>query len=553
MRHVIIALTLLALLGGCAPVDGSDHEHADLNNLQASVDALAADLDAAEATMAEQATTIAELQAELDAVAGGVDLTELAADVADHETRLATLETDPVTRAEVDAADGALSGRIDALEGSAATWDSDIAANAAAVATNAADIATNAADIGTNTANVATNTADIATNAADIAANAANIATGAAALVTMTSDIATNTADIAANTADIATNTADVATNTADIATNATDIASNTADVATNAAGIATNTADVATNTADVATNTADVATNTADVATNTADIATNTAGIAANAAALASAPALSLAGTVHNPAASCDALLTAVPGLTDGKYWLLGASGLPYEAWCDMTTDNGGWTLLGTVFGGDRNMWNVRTKIWANEVPFGSADSPFSDHKSAAWYDLDLTGAEILFERRYDGDVMAQTVIGNPCLTDGTTGSVATYFNELFVDWNDFQTPCSTTNLTTLTAAADTTGLYTSDYMEGSGSAALGGAGTNGFCWNGADTNSNTFSAHIGWNQSTYSTCSAAGHLGYVGVFTNGSSQYSNRDIDTTNWLYSTDTTYTGISLYAR
>ncbi len=45
---------------------------------------------------------------------------------------------------------------------------------------------------------------------------------------------------------------------------------------------------------------------------------------------------------------ASCDSLLQDDPSLTDGVYWIdPGDTGTPWEAWCDMTRDDGGWIKL--------------------------------------------------------------------------------------------------------------------------------------------------------------------------------------------------------------
>ena len=104
------------------------------------------------------------------------------------------------------------------------------------------------------------------------------------------------------------------------------------------------------------------------------------------------------------------------------------------------------------------------------------------------------------------------------------------------------------------ISPASNKTGITNSsnDYREGF-TYGLGGSGTNGWCWNGGDTQSNTFQGHAGWNQSTYSNCYAVGHLSYIGVFSNGSSQYDNTDITTTNWLTGTNTSLTAISFFAR
>ena len=258
--------------------------------------------------------------------------------------------------------------------------------------------------------------------------------------------------------------------------------------------------------------------------------------------------------------AASCDgyrhpagALQVYAGSTGDGVYAIDpdGSGGNPpYEVYCDMTTDGGGWTLLGTVSGataasGDSQKWNTKFGLWSDDNLLGSAANPWADYKSQAWLDLDISEATILFQRRYQGVVRARTEIGNECLR-GQTSFVA-----LFADYDT--SLCARDNLRTITPAADATGLANANYREGIGTSGLNGTATNGWCWNGGDTQGNTFQGHAGWNQSSYNTCNAAGHLGYIGVFENGSTQYDNADITGTNWLTNTDHTSTDISFFAR
>ncbi len=249
--------------------------------------------------------------------------------------------------------------------------------------------------------------------------------------------------------------------------------------------------------------------------------------------------------GSTPNAAAlSCDQLHTNYPLLADGTYWLTGSAAVPYQTWCDMTSDGGGWTLVGTIAGGDAQGWNQQFGNWSSSATLGTAAQPWLDFKSRAWFDMDVSDSEVLFQRRYGGVVKGQATLSNSCLHG------VQYFVELFETW-DTSLRCGISEVTVILAPTDSAGLSGSNYKEGE-TDAIGGSGTNGFCWNGGDTLNNTFKGHAGWNQDGYG-CLDEGHLGYVGVWENGDNQFSNSDITGTNWLQGSTYSLTEISLFVR
>ncbi len=94
-------------------------------------------------------------------------------------------------------------------------------------------------------------------------------------------------------------------------------------------------------------------------------------------------------------PAGSCLEILEAGI-LTDGIYTLEGGSGTTYSAYCDQSTDNGGWTLVGSVVNEinttgshDRN-WDSYS-AWTDDSTTGSiGDRQSADYKSEAWVQVD-------------------------------------------------------------------------------------------------------------------------------------------------------------------
>jgi hypothetical protein len=96
------------------------------------------------------------------------------------------------------------------------------------------------------------------------------------------------------------------------------------------------------------------------------------------------------------NAGASCLDLLEQTPALqdVDALYWIDpngGTTADAYQVWCDMSTDNGGWTLVMNVAPTDGNSAGFNNQsFWTTDAPFGSTANRFShDFKSPAAYEV--------------------------------------------------------------------------------------------------------------------------------------------------------------------
>lgn len=157
------------------------------------------------------ATAIATLQATVDALSA--DLTDARTRLEAAEATVAELDAGSITQAELDALEATLRGDLDttALATTVAELETAVAANTTATADNGVAIAANTtaiadltAELGTLGTTVAANTAGIADNTTAIDANATAIAANTTAIDANTAAIDANTTAIDANTTDIA-------------------------------------------------------------------------------------------------------------------------------------------------------------------------------------------------------------------------------------------------------------------------------------------------------------------------------------------------------------
>ncbi|MEY3011279.1 MAG: hypothetical protein RIT45_14 [Pseudomonadota bacterium] len=105
------------------------------------------------------------------------------------------------------------------------------------------------------------------------------------------------------------------------------------------------------------------------------------------------------LIGDKAHPATSCKEILTLAPKSASGAYWLdpdgTGGSKPAYQAWCDMVTDGGGWTLLlkvdgnSAVFNQTAAAWGTATPINPSSFDLSQAEARLGSYGSVAFTEL--------------------------------------------------------------------------------------------------------------------------------------------------------------------
>ena len=135
--------------------------------------------------------------------------------------------------------------------------------------------------------------------------------------------------------------------------------------------------------------------------------------------------------GTQENPGVNCKDILTKQPTAKDGLYWINGGASTAFEAFCDMTTDGGGWTLvlnLQTSDGANRHYFD--TDFWTANSKYGAITSPFNaDFKSAAFATV---AAKSLMMRAHNDNGIAKGFATYDLLPNAANQTLSWMFNNL-------------------------------------------------------------------------------------------------------------------------
>lgn len=101
-----------------------------------------------------------------------------------------------------------------------------------------------------------------------------------------------------------------------------------------------------------------------------------------------------------------------------------------PYDVYCDMTTDGGGWMLAGKFSNNDAKHWCADKKYWTDKAVFGDVTdiTAFEDAKSAAWSVNKVNYMMFQTMKVANKAFVTTDALGDVTLSDFFTAALATF-----------------------------------------------------------------------------------------------------------------------------